>query len=101
MTACTTVPTYNPVHLQAAQFERVSSVCQTVMGLNPNETLQAGGQFRGPTADNGTSHYRMCVLSLSESLHDIVDAQLTESTDAACAAEGLAPGSSDLALCVC
>ena len=100
MTACTTVPTYNPVHLQAAQFERVSSVCQTVMGLNPNETLQAGGQFRGPTADNGTSHYRMCVLSLSESLHDIVDAQLTQSTDAACAAKGLAPGSSDLALCV-
>jgi hypothetical protein len=100
LTACTTVPTYNPVHLQAVQFDRVSSICQTVMGLNPNETLRAGGQFRGPTFDNGTSHYRMCVLSLSESLHDSVDAQLTESTDAACAAKGLATGSSDLALCV-
>ncbi len=100
LTACTTVPTYNPDHLQAAQFERVSSICQTVMGLNPNETLQAGGQFRGTSGGNDTSHYRMCVLSLSESLQGIGDAQLTQSTDAACAAKGLAPGSSDLALCV-
>ena len=91
---------YNPVHLQAAQFERVSSICQTVLGLNPNETLQTGGQFRGPIVDDGTSHYRMCVLSLSESLRGELDAQLTQSTDAACAAKGLAPGSSDLALCV-
>jgi len=100
LTACTTVPTYNPGHLQAAQFERVSNICQTVMGLNPNETLQAGGQFRGPSVTNDTSHYRVCVLSLSESLQDTIDAQLTQSTDAVCAAKGLAPGSSDLALCV-
>jgi hypothetical protein len=100
LTACTTLPTYNPENLQAAQLERVSSICQAVMGLNPNETLQAGGQFRGPSVANDTSHYRMCVLSLSDSLHDIVDAQLTESTDAACAAKNLAPGSSELALCV-
>jgi hypothetical protein len=100
LTACTTVPTYNPDHLQAAQFERVSSICQTVMGLNPNETLQAGGQFRGPSVDNDTNHYRVCVHSLSESLRSIVDAQRAQSTDAACAAKGLAPGSSELALCV-
>jgi hypothetical protein len=100
LTVCTTIPTYSPDHLQVAQLERVSNICQTVMGLNPNETLQSGGQFRGPSGDNDTSHYRMCVLSLSESLQVIVDAQLTQSTDAACAAKGLAPGSSELALCV-
>jgi hypothetical protein len=100
LTACTTAPPYNPDHLQAAQFERVSSICQTIMGLNPNETMQAGGQFRGPSVDSHTSHYRACVLSLSESLQGILDAQLTQSTNAACAAKGLAPGSSDLALCV-
>jgi len=100
LTACTTVRTYNPDHLQAAQFKRVSSICQTVMGLNPNEPLQAGGPFRGAGFDNETSHYRVCVLSLSESLQGIADAQLTQSTDAACAAKNPAPGSSDLALCV-
>jgi hypothetical protein len=100
LTACATVPAYNPEHLQAAQLERVSGICQTVMGLDPNETLQAGGQFRGLGFGNNTSHYRVCILSLSESLQGIVDAQLTQSADAACAAKGLAPGSSDLALCV-
>jgi hypothetical protein len=100
LAACTTVPTYNPDHLQAAQFERVSNICQTVMGLNPNETLQEGGQFRSTSGGNATSHYRLCVVSLSESMQGIVDAQLTQSTDAACAAKGLAPGSSDFALCV-
>jgi hypothetical protein len=100
LTACTTAHTYNPAHLQEAQFERVSSICQNVMGLDPNETLQAAGHFRGPSVNDETSHYRACVLSLSESLQGVVDAQLTQSTDAACAAKGLAPGSPDLALCV-
>jgi hypothetical protein len=100
LTACTTVPIYNPDNLQAAQFERVSTICQNVMGLDPNETLQVGGRFRGPSVDSDTNHYRACVLSLSESLQGIVDAQLAQSTDATCAAKGLAGGSPDLALCV-
>jgi len=100
LSACTTVSTYNPEHLQSAQFARVSDICQNVMGLSPDETLQAGGQFRGPSAEDDTNHYRACVLSLSESLQGVAEAQLEQSTDAACAAKGLAPGSSDLALCV-
>ena len=100
MTACAATPTYNPDHLQAAQFERVSDICQTVMGLSPNEPLLRGYWLGEPRLDYDTSHYRVCVLSLSDSLQGAADAQLTQEADTDCRGKGLVPGSSDLALCV-
>ena len=100
LAACASVPTYNPDHLQAAQFARVSDICQTVMGLNPKEPLIGGDWMGEPRIDYATSHYRVCVLSLSDSLLAAADVQLTQNADAACRGKGLVRGSSDLALCV-
>jgi hypothetical protein len=100
MTACAAVPTYNPDHLQAAQFERVSDICQNVMGLRPNEPLKGGDWLGQPRIDYDTSHYRVCIISLSDAMQNAVDTAVTQQADADCRAKGLAPNSSDLALCV-
>lgn len=100
LTACASVPAYNPDHLQAAQFERVSDICQNVMGLSPKEPLVGGDWMGEPRIDYDTSHYRVCVLSLSDSLQAAADAKLTQDADATCRGKGFPRGSSDLALCV-
>jgi hypothetical protein len=100
VTACAAVPVYNPDHLQAVQFEHVSDICQNVMGLSPQEPLKGGDWLGQPRLDYDTSHYRVCIISLSDSLQSAVDARLTQQADADCRAKGLTPGSSDLALCV-
>lgn len=100
MAACAAAPTYNPDHLQAAQFERVSDICQNVIGLSPKEPLRGGYWLGEPRLDFDTSHYRVCIISLSDSLQSAGDMQLTQQADADCRAKGLASGSSDLALCV-
>lgn len=100
ITSCVAEQPYNPDKLGADQFSRVSQICQTVMGLSPNEALSSGNWLGNDRLDYDTSHYRGCLLSLSDSLQSVVDAQVTQEADANCRAKGLKPGSADLALCV-
>ncbi len=100
MTACAAMPLYNPDNLGAEHFSRVSDICENVMGLSPKEPLSGGTWLGEPRLDYYTSHYRACVVTLSDSLQSVADAQLTKQADVDCRAKGFASGSSDLALCV-
>jgi hypothetical protein len=100
--ACaTTSSVFNPDGLADAQLDRVTDVCQTVLGLSPKEPL-TGGEWSaaGDHLDYWTSHYRGCVTSLSDSVVRISDSQATSQADRDCRARGYASGSPDLALCV-
>jgi hypothetical protein len=92
-------PPYNPDGLGAAQFARVADICQTVMGLHPSEPL-SGGVWHNDRLDYWTSHYRGCVISLSDSLQRVSDAQVAQQADEDCRAKGFKSDSPDLALCV-
>jgi hypothetical protein len=50
--------------------------------------------------DYWTSTYRGCIVSLSDSLQNVMDDQVTQQADADCRAEGFKTGSPNLALCV-
>lgn len=100
VTACAVETPYNPDNLAADQFARVSGICQTVMGLSPNEPLEGGYWMGDDRLDYYTSHFRGCIISLSDSLQNIMDEEITQQADADCRAKGLEPGSPDLALCV-
>jgi hypothetical protein len=100
MTACAAEPLYNPDNLQAPEFTRITDICQGVMGLSPKEPM-VGGYWPGePRLDYYTNKYRVCIVSLSDSLRGAADTQVTRAADAQCRAKGYADHSSDLALCV-
>jgi len=100
MTACAAEAPYNPDNLGSDQLVRVSSICEKVMGLSPKEALDGGNWMGNDRLDYYTSHYRGCIVSLSDSLQNVADLQLTQQADADCRAKGLPAGSPDLALCV-
>lgn len=100
LTACAAEPTYNPDNLGTGQFARVASICQNVMGLSPNERLEGGYWMGNDRLDYWTSHYRGCIVSLSDSLQNAADTEETQQADADCRAKGYQHGSPDLALCV-
>jgi len=100
VSACAVETPFNPDNLAADQLARVSGICQTVMGLSPDEPLDGGYWMNNGRLDYYTSHYRGCIVSLSDSLQNVMDAQMTQEADADCRAKGLEPGSPDLALCV-
>jgi hypothetical protein len=100
VTACAVEGPYNPDNLAADQLGRVSGICQTVMGLSPSEPLDGGYWMNNDRLDYYTSHYRGCIVSLSDSLQNVMDEQMTQEADADCRAKGLQPGNPDLALCV-
>jgi len=93
-------PPYNPDHLDKDQVDQISKICQKGMGLNPDERLSGGKRMGNDRLGYWTSHYRGCILSLSDSLQHATDEQVTQRADADCRAKGFASGSSDLALCV-
>ena len=64
---------FNPDNLNPAQLTRVTEVCQTVLGLSPDERLQGGNRPGDGRLDFWTSHYQGCILSLSDSLRTIGD----------------------------
>lgn len=70
------------------QLTRVADVCQTVLGLSPNEGLQGGNRSGDDRLDYWTNHYQGCILSLSDSLRTIAEARTP----------GKAPGTSGAAL---
>jgi hypothetical protein len=100
VSACAAERPYNPDNLGPAQLSRVAGICQTVMGLSPNEPLESGNWMGNDRLDYDTNHYRGCIVSLSDSLQYVLDEQQTQQADVACRAKGLQPGTPDLALCV-
>jgi hypothetical protein len=93
-------PAFNPDGLQDAQLSRVEQVCQTVMGLSPEERLVGGNWLGDSHLEYWTSRYRGCVTSLSDSVQNVGDTQAKQQADQSCRAKGYADGSPDLALCV-
>ncbi len=65
---------FNPDNLEPPQLTHVTEVCQTVLGLSPNERLQGGDRTGDDRLDYWASHYQGCILSLSDSLRTLGDA---------------------------
>jgi hypothetical protein len=78
----------------------VAAICQSVMGLSPKERLTGGNWLGNDKLDYWTSHYRGCVVSLSDSVQGARDTTVVQQAEDRCRAQGLLPGSPDLALCV-
>jgi hypothetical protein len=72
---------YNPDHLGPAQLAHVSAICQTVMGLKPSEPLSSGYWPGNIRLDSDTSHYRGCIVTLSDSLQSETGMQMSERTE--------------------
>ncbi len=100
VTACVTAPPYNPDHLDSQSFARISDICQTVMGLHPEERLYSGNWPGNSRLDYTTSHYRGCILSLSDTVQSIAKALQTKAADEDCRTKGFRPDTPELALCV-
>lgn len=98
--ACASAAPYDPDRLGAGPVNRIGAICEDVMGLDPSEPLTFGMHTGVTTLDTWTSHYRGCVLSLSDSLASIDSVQAASEAAQACRAQGLEPGSPDLAVCV-
>ncbi|HEY0339403.1 MAG TPA: hypothetical protein VGC34_01235 [Steroidobacteraceae bacterium] len=100
LVACATQPPYNPDRLGEAQYARVTGICENVMGLSPRERPSGGNWLGNDRLDYWTSHYRGCIVSLSDSLQGVNDTLVAQQADADCRAKGYRTGSPDLALCV-
>jgi hypothetical protein len=79
---------------------RVAGICQNVLGLSPTERLTGGNWMGNDKLDYWTSHYRGCLVSLSDSQQDARDSAVVQQAEDRCRDKGLQPGSPDLALCV-
>jgi hypothetical protein len=73
MSAQAGIAPFNPDNLSPTQLARVAQVCETVLGLNPNEPLEGGNRTGSDRLDYWTSHYRGCIVSLSDSLRSTED----------------------------
>ncbi|HKT72121.1 MAG TPA: hypothetical protein VJQ47_04475 [Steroidobacteraceae bacterium] len=101
VSGCAATPTtYNPDKLDSVRYERVAEICQKVMGLSPSEPLDGGNWLGNDRLDYWTSHYRGCVLSLSDSVQKVADEKIAQRADEDCRAKGLKEGTANLALCV-
>ena len=100
MVGCATPPAYNPDQLAPGALTSVAGICQNVMGLSPTERLTGGNWLGNDKLDYWTSHYRGCIVSLSDSLQNVRDTQVVRQAEEQCRAKGLLSASPDLALCV-
>jgi hypothetical protein len=90
---------YNPSHLTAVQATEVGQICQTVMGFRPSGALNENLWPGNPDPASSTNEYRGCVASLSRSIQTTAAARVAMQAEQTCRAEGLQPGSPELALC--
>jgi hypothetical protein len=100
MIGCATPPAYNPDQLGPGALASVAGICQNVMGLSPTERLTGGNWLGNDKLDYWTSHYKGCIVSLSDSLQNVRDTEVVQQAEERCRAKGLLSGSPDLALCV-
>lgn len=100
MVGCATPPAYAAQTQGSAAVARVAGICQNVMGLSPTERLTGGNWLGNDKLDYWTSHYRGCIVSLSDSLQNVRDTAVVRQAEQQCRAKGLLSGSPELALCV-
>jgi hypothetical protein len=100
MVGCATPPAYDAQTQGSAAIARVAGICQKVMGLSPTERLTGGNWLGNDKLDYWTSHYRGCIVSLSDSLQNVRDTEVVRQAEEQCRAKGLLSGSPELALCV-
>jgi hypothetical protein len=100
MVGCATPPAHDAQTQGSAAVARVAGICQNVMGLSPTERLTGGNWLGNDKLDYWTSHYRGCIVSLSESLQNVRDTEVVRQAEERCRAKGLLSGSPELALCV-
>jgi hypothetical protein len=100
MIGCATPPARDAQTQGSAAVARVAGICQNVMGLSPTERLTGGNWLGNDKLDYWTSHYRGCIVSLSDSLQNVRDTEVVRQAEEQCRAKGLRSGSPDLALCV-
>jgi hypothetical protein len=92
---------YNPGSLGAPALQRVRSICQNVMGLNPREpSSNVWGSSQDPALDPGENNFEGCVASLSDVVRTMDSADVTARAGADCRGRGLAVGTPALAECV-
>lgn len=90
----------NPDGLAQPELVRVSGLCQSVLGLSPDDRPVAGLWRGNPHLPAVVSHYQACVAALSDSLQQARAARNASEADASCRARGLAADSPALARCV-
>lgn len=100
MVGCATPPVYSSQTQRSVASGRAAGICQNFMGLSPTERLTGGNWLGNDRLDYWTSHYRGCVVSLSDSLQSARDTEVVQQAEAQCRDKGLLAGSPDLALCV-
>jgi hypothetical protein len=100
MVGCATPPAHDAQIQGSAVVARVAGICQNVMGLSPTERPRGGNWLGNDKLDYWTSHYRGCVVSLSDSLQNVRDTEVVQQAEKQCRAKGLLSGSPELALCV-
>jgi hypothetical protein len=98
LAGCATAAANDP-HNPAAS-SGVAAICRNVLGLSPSERLTGGNWMGTDKLDYWTSHYRGCLVSLSDSQQGARDTAVVQQAEDRCRAKGLQLGSPDLALCV-
>ena len=92
---------YNPRGLGDPQLGRINAICQSTMGLSPEEPPSGvWGAAQDPHLDPGENHYQGCVASLSDAQGRVNKARATVQADTECRAKGLADDTPGLANCV-
>jgi hypothetical protein len=98
---CASAADYNPQNLDAAQLGQIARICQSTMGLSPDEAYSPiWGAAQDPRLDPGENHYQGCVASLSDALRAESDGMAVARADEQCRAQGYKDGGADLAECV-
>jgi hypothetical protein len=95
---CALASPYNPAGLSEGQLSRISDICQSAMGLSPNEPPILGPG--DPRLADGENHYQGCIAALSDSVSRVGEAYGAVRADQDCRARGFAEGTPGLAECV-
>ena len=92
---------YNPDGLDKVQLTRVLDVCEHVLGLRASEPLTGGVWVGGASRlDYWTSHYRGCVMALSDAVINNTRAGTADEAHRSCEAKGLKVGTPDYGSCM-
>jgi len=91
---------YNPDGLDKVQLTRVLDVCEHVLGLHASEPLTGGVWTGASRLDYWTSHYRGCVLALSDAVINSTRAGAADEAHRSCEAKGLKVGTPDYGSCM-
>ena len=91
---------YNPDGLDTVQLTRVLDVCEHVLALRASEPLTGGVWIGVNRLDYWTSHYRGCVLALSDAVINNTRADTADEAHKSCEAKGFKVGTPDYGSCM-